>query len=322
MKMFNETLEMDIKKYVYSLPYWAKYIASKILSGEIISKEDIDYSYSYLLEELKLKKQTEKPEININYNIDNIGKYKPDLILTKLENVEGVNALAENQSIEFNPNLTIIYGANGSGKSGYIRLFKKVFYSKAPEDILQNIYIDSGHKDTNAKFTFHSDNADILLNYADRSNAEFEQFSVFDGKSVLSHLEKKNEFEFRPAGLNFFADYTNAIIQLEQKLNDEIKSKQTGNTAQDLSELFDGESEIKTIVQNLNAQTNMDYLNGYTPFSDEDKTKKKELLKKYDNLYLSLKGKEKKIKSFEKVKKLLNENKQKIEKLNQYFKNG
>lgn len=153
-----ETLETEVKKFADGLPYWAKFLAEKILSGDTISENDIDTSCSYLLEHLKLKEETEKPEIEIDYNAENAGNYKSDLLLTKLENVEGVNALTENQTIEFSPNLTIIYGANGSGKSGYVRLLKNVFYSKAPENILPNVHIDNGHKAIDAKFTFKSSN--------------------------------------------------------------------------------------------------------------------------------------------------------------------
>ena len=316
-----ETLETEVKKFADGLPYWAKFLAEKILSGNTISDNDIDTSYSYLLEQLKLKDKTENPEISINYNAENSGNYKPDLLLSKLENVEGVNALIENQTIDFSPNLTIVYGANGSGKSGYVRLLKKVFYSKSQEEILQNVHLENGHKPVNAKFTFKSKNIENSLEFADKDNAEFEQFAVFDGNSVLKHLENKNEFEFRPAGLSFFAEYTSAIIRVEEKLNTDIQTKQTGNTANDLSVLFDGNSEIKTLVQNLKAETNINDLKKYTPFSEEDKTQKEALQKQYDELLLASKGKEKEIKNLESVKSLLAQNKLAIEKLNQYFTN-
>ncbi|MCX2431111.1 AAA family ATPase [Pedobacter sp. GR22-10] len=314
-----ETLETEVKKFADGLPYWAKFLAEKILSGNAISDNDIDTSYSHLLEQLKLKDESEQPEISIDYNTENSGNYKTDLLLSRLENVEGVNALTENQTIEFCPNLTIIYGANGSGKSGYVRLLKKVFYSKAPEEILQNVHIENGNKPVNAKFTFKSNNAENSLEFADKDNAEFEQFAVFDGNSVLKHLENKNEFEFRPAGLSFFADYTNAIIGVEQKLNAEIQTKQLGNTANDLSALFDGNSEIKTLVQNLNAETKIEDLKKHTPFSDDDKGQKEAIQKQYDELLLASKGKEKEIKNLESIKSLLAQNKQAIEKLNQFF---
>ena len=315
-----KTLETEIKEFADGLPYWAKYLAEKILSGSAISDNDIDTSYSYLLEELSLTPVTKKPEIVINYNAGNPGSYKLDLLLSKLENIEGVNALTENQTIEFSPNLTIIYGANGSGKSGYVRLLKKAFYSKAPEEILPNIHIDSGHKPISAKLTFNSNSTDILLDYpVNENSAEFKQFSVFDGKSVLKHLAEKNEFEFRPAGLGFFADFTKAIISVEQRLNSDTTSKKAGYTANDLSDLFEGESEIKTLIENLSAATKIENLDKYTPFSEEDKTEKEKIQNQYDELLLASKGKEKEIKNLENIKKLLGENRRTIEGLNQYF---
>jgi hypothetical protein len=315
-----ETLETQVKGFADGLPYWAKYLAEKILSGGTISDDNIDTSYSYLLEELRLNPETKNPEIVITHNAGNSGDYKLDLLLSKLENIEGVNALSENQTIEFSPNLTIIYGANGSGKSGYVRLFKKAFYSKSPEEILPNIHIASGHKPINAKLTFSSNSTDISLDYpVNENSAEFEQFSVFDGESVLKHLTERNKFEFRPAGLSFFADYTDAIIRIEQKLNSDITAKKAGYTANDLTGLFDGESEIKALIENLSASTKIENLIKYTPFSEEDKIEKGKIQKQYDELLLASKGKEKEITHLENIKKQLGENKQKLEDLNQYF---
>lgn len=316
-----ETLEAEVSKFANELPYWAKCLAEKILSGFVISDKDIETSYLYLLEELKLKEETEKQEIVINYNIST-GDYKTDLLFTKLENLEGVNALLENQTIDFSANLTLIYGANGSGKSGYARLLKKAFYSKAPEDILHNIHIEHEQMPVDAKFTFKSNNKNILLSYSQKNNAEFRQFAVFDGKGLFKQLNEKNEFEFRPAGLSFFAEYTNAIIRVEQKLTSDITTKSSGNTADDLSALFDGESEIKNFVQNLNAQTDTTNLKKYTPFSNDDKAEKEKNQKQYDELLLASKGKDKELKDLKSIKEQLDKNKTSIENLNKYFEGG
>ncbi len=311
------TLDTEVKGFADGLSYWAKYLAEKILSGNAITDTEINTAYSYLLEELTLTPITTKPDIAINYNGGNSGNYKLDLFFSKLENVEGVNALTENQVIEFSPNLTIIYGANGSGKSSYVRLLKKVFYSKTPEEIVQNIHLASGHKPVSANFTFHSAGTDIPLNYpANSSNAEFEQYAVFDNGSVRKLLDHKNEFEFRPAGLSFFADFTEAIKRVEIKLNSEISSKQTPNN---FDVWFDGESEIKTLVQGLTAQTNISDLNKHTPFTEKDKADKAIIEKKYDELALVSKSKDKEILKLENIKKNLSDNKKTIEAINSYF---
>ena len=312
-----ETLDSEVKKYANGLSYWTKYLVEKILSGKAISDNDNDIAYSYLLEELALIPSTEKPEIDINYNANTLGSYKLDLLFTKLEGVEGVNALIEDQVIEFNPNATIIYGSNGSGKSGYVRLMKKVFYSKAPEEIIKNIYLENGHKPVSAKFTFKSGSSNIQFNYPENAaEAAFQQFAIFDDKSVLRHLDQRNEFEFRPAGLSFFADFTEAIKRVELKLDTEIAHKQSENN---FTYLFDGESEIKSAIQNLTAQTNITDLKKYLPYSKADKSERYEIEKKYDELLLASKNKDKEIITLENNKQHLISKKQQSENLNQYF---
>jgi len=314
------TLESEVKGFAEGLPYWAKFLAEKILTGKVISENDINTAYAYLLEELTINPLTDRPGITINYNVASASNYKIDLLFTKLENVEGVNALIENQIIEFCPTLTIIYGANGSGKSGYVRLLKKAFYSRAPEEIIPNIHLSTGHKPIKADFIFHSGESDIPLSYPTNSvNAEFEQYAVFDSGSAKIHLDNKNEFEFRPSGLRFFADYTEAIKRVEAKLNTEITIKRQGYTLNDLVSLFDGESVIKTLIQTLSAQTEINDLKKYTPFSEKDKKDKEEVDKKFDELLLAIRNKEKEILKLEGIKKLVGENKETIEIINSYF---
>src|SRR5581483_10068242 len=44
--------------------------------------------------------------------------------LVGLKHIQNVNALALNQEIEFHPRLTICFGENASGKTGYVRILK------------------------------------------------------------------------------------------------------------------------------------------------------------------------------------------------------
>lgn len=71
-----KTLETEVKEFASSLPYWAKYICSKILSNGRFFNSDIDTVYNYVADELKLIEKVEKPEIELNYNPNNSGDYK------------------------------------------------------------------------------------------------------------------------------------------------------------------------------------------------------------------------------------------------------
>lgn len=284
------SLNSEIEQFAESLPYWAKYLSSKLLSGTIISDTDIDVAYAYLLEDAYLKPITEKPTIVISC-VDELGEgFKKDLLLTSLHNLKGVNALVENQRIDFCPQVTIIYGVNGSGKTGYTRLLKKAFHSRSTEDILPNIHVSDGHSNVSAEINFTSGSKPYSLTYPEhKQQNEFRQFSIFDNKCVNVHLTNKNQFEFRPAGLDFFANLIEVFKKIESKITTEITDK---NAAKDYASLFDGESDIKNILNALSAKTKVDELKKLIPITEEEKGERSELEEQKAKLQTLKKDKE------------------------------
>ena len=314
-----KTLETEVKEFANGLPYWAKYLCSEILAGTIISDTEIDLSFSYLLQDLKLIEETEKPEISITYNPDASNDFKENLTFNVLKKVEGVNALAENQSIEFTPNLTLIYGINGAGKSGYIRLLKNIFYSKDKEEILENVNIDSGHKSISAELDFSAGDENIPLQYPENSgNGIFNQFAVFDREIGKRHLSNRNDFSFRPAGLLLFNEFNSALEKLQIKISSEIQTKPIYNAFAG-DDIFQGESEIKTVLSTLNNASKIEELKKHLPFTEEDKTNKTEIEKGFDDLKIALSQKEKSLKTLREIKAQLATRRTNLEAINSYF---
>ena len=314
-----QTLETEVKAFANAQPYWAKYLCSEILAGNEITDATIDITYSYLFEKLGLKEETEKNELSISYNPNASDDFKEILSFDSITNVEGVNALAENQTIELTPNLTIIYGANGAGKSGYVRLLKNVFYSKDKKDILPNINIDSGHKPIAATFNFSSEGTNIPLTYPDNSgNGIFNQFAVFDGDIGKKHLSVRNDFSFRPAGLQLFNEFNAALEKLNAKLKIDIQSKNIANPFAD-DDIFQGESEIKTLLLQLSHNSKLEGLKVHLPYNEEDKTRKTQIDRQYDDLKVGLAQKDKALKELQDIKAQIEVRKNNLETLNLWF---
>jgi hypothetical protein len=59
--------------------------------------------------------------------------------LLSITHHSGVNALAENQKISFSSGLTVVYGDNAAGKSGYTRILKSACKARGAEEILGNV---------------------------------------------------------------------------------------------------------------------------------------------------------------------------------------
>ncbi len=70
------------------------------------------------------------------------GSLESSVTLLSLRNLTGVNAIAPDQQIDFAPNgLTVIYGGNGAGKSGYSRVLRKACRARTTGGpILGNVF--------------------------------------------------------------------------------------------------------------------------------------------------------------------------------------
>ncbi|MCX2679621.1 AAA family ATPase [Galbibacter sp. EGI 63066] len=312
----SETLVSEIKHFANGLPYWGRFLAAKIFENEDIDDGVIDEAYELLLEELGIKESQGHDDITFENPDFTEGSYGTQVVFEKLENIEGVNALCEGQQVLFDDKFTLIFGANGAGKSGYVRLLKQVFHSRSRETIKPNIN-EENPKDVKASFTFKKDNIALPLSYpTDEINSVFEQFAVFDGDSAQKYLKEKNRFNFRPSGLNFFGKYNVAINKLEAKLKSHIEQKDTENN---LEALFEGESAIKAFVQTVSKNTTEEQIAQYTPFSDEDKQKQEQVEKEYDELSVKVNSSKKEIEALEKVKALIPPKINELTTLNTHF---
>ena len=131
----------------------------------------------------------------------------PPVSLTSIYHHRGVNALAEEQTLNFSPGLTVVYGDNGAGKSGYIRILKSACHARGREDILGNVVSGS------APFT-----PVVAIKYAvggeptprEWTNALDDELisrvSVFDTHGAAVYLTEKTNVKFRPFGLDLFPE--------------------------------------------------------------------------------------------------------------------
>jgi energy-coupling factor transporter ATP-binding protein EcfA2 len=148
--------------------------------------------------------------------------------LTSIMDVDGVNDLAPGQSLVFEQNgITIIYGNNGAGKSGYARILKRACRARHAGKIEPNVY---GHQLAPAKAS-----ATIAYNIGgtaqppenwkdgDHPHVTLSAVSVFDSDCASVHIKEKNEVAFRPFGLDVPDELANACQAVKDALTSEQK---------------------------------------------------------------------------------------------------
>ena len=156
---------------------WGKLLISKIVSTENeLPLGERQSVFDYFLEPLRKNKTL--PALTISKPT-----YTPtskQIELETLSDITGVNRLAKNQMITFSKNLTVIFGENGTGKTGYGRILKSLGFSyDINNKVLSNIYATTQPKA--AKITFKANGVNDTFNWdGTNRNSELENISVFN----------------------------------------------------------------------------------------------------------------------------------------------
>jgi hypothetical protein len=126
----------------------------------------------------------------------------PRTILYSISDIKNANRLAEGQTLRFAlDGITLIYGDNGSGKSGYCRIAKKLCRARVTDAILGNVFTKSTQARARAKVRFQVEGSDIQeVNWQDGQPAPdaTSRISVFDSRSAALYVDQENRIEFLP----------------------------------------------------------------------------------------------------------------------------
>jgi hypothetical protein len=98
---------------------------------------------------------------------------------------------------------------------------------------------------------------------------ELSGFYLFDGDSLTAHLTGSNPLSFTPAGLSLLtrlADLTDLVRERVRILTERHEEPHN------FQAFFDGDSQVKNQVANLDAQTNLDALGKLGKLTPEEKT--------------------------------------------------
>jgi hypothetical protein len=113
----------DILEWSQSRPMWQRDALRRlVLTGEL-SDEDISALTEICKSTYGLAEQQETDPLAKRHIPDKTEGPVP-VSLVSIFHHRGVNALAEDQTLKFAPRLTVVYGDNGAGKTGYIRILK------------------------------------------------------------------------------------------------------------------------------------------------------------------------------------------------------
>jgi ABC-type Mn2+/Zn2+ transport system ATPase subunit len=273
------TVLKTLREWAGTLPFWEQAALEQIMAGKDFVDADYKRLLRYLLEDKKLleKSDESRPELKLLQSDE--GKAAEEnrpVKLISISNLQNVNALALNQTLTFGDELTAIFGANGSGKSGYARVIGCAGFTRGDREVMPNAF-----KPTEPN---QIQSASIQLKIGDEVKkidykigeacSDLTSFYVFDSTSVVTHLTKSNKISFSPAGLSFFTRLSQVHDECSRRLSEQANALLKPHN---FNELFFGSSEIKTQIADLNDKTDLKALQQRSVLSSDDENRMREL---------------------------------------------
>lgn len=155
------------------------------------------------------------------------GGKQRSIVLKGIANVENVNRLVSQAGLAFCPKaLTVIYGRNGSGKSGFVRILRTACRTRvenpAKLKVLADVYGGSSASQS-ADIIIDTGSGDTAISWTGGMTAapELMPVAVFDTLSAQLYVDGGNQIRYLPFGLALPHRLNAICIKLKEKLDDE-----------------------------------------------------------------------------------------------------
>ena len=197
--------------------------------------------------------------------------------LISIKNPENICALYNQANLQFsNTGLIVIYGNNGSGKSSYSRILKKLCWSRDKNTDLKKNVFSGSNAQQKVEFVIEENgvNHNFIWNENASSHPSLNSVFVFDSNCGDIYVNNENPTEYKPTGIDVLEKLIGALNQISLNLDNDIRAYNTQkpilneNLRVTISGVWYQSIETKTKEQ----------VDKYIQFSDANKKRKKELI--------------------------------------------
>lgn len=260
----NTSLRKDSRdllvEWANKAPEWARYIVRNVIDNKApLDGESIATAYKLFLQENGLEERTLPDEpllIASNADTETI----VPLTITSLSDVTGVNALGTGNTIEPDPHLTILFGENGTGKTGYSRIFKALAESRTVDkEILGNIaHTQPEAMSATVKYRLGDSDEQRYIWRGEKGVLPFTRMSIFDSRAVKLHVDDNLDYTYTPAALALFDHVMDGMKAVQNTAKKNAGAPST--VLDDILSRFDKNTSVYQHIASLSAATDLAHL--------------------------------------------------------------
>ena len=215
------TLNEDLANWVASRPDWQKYAIARFCRNERLSAEAV----ATIADQL----------INGTYPIvagidaadvpGSTATGEP-VTLARIADVMGVNALLPDQTLSFGNGLTIVFGSNASGKSGYARLIREAVTARVKADRLLGDVFAESESTQSATIEYRIGTTSAARNLGDPQSLALSRIRFYDEYCGEAYVSKASEANYRPSALTILDQLSDACGAVATELATRLSANQ------------------------------------------------------------------------------------------------
>jgi energy-coupling factor transporter ATP-binding protein EcfA2 len=274
----------DILAWTESLPAWQRDACRRLLQKEE-GLEDADHSELYALLKKDFKIETETAVDAVPLSKEHLpAELAPGetVSLIALRDLENVNQIPKYHALAFaETGITVIYGGNGSGKSGYARVMKRACRARdQSEPIHPNAHDHTASsKIPTAKFDVKV--AGVVKEVAWSRDSTppnlLSTISVFDSRCARSYITEKQDVAYLPYGLDIVENLANKVLP---KLSEMLESEIAGINVDTLAfKHLLGKTKVGAVIENLSIISDAEAITSLGTLTEGDTNRMAELEK-------------------------------------------
>lgn len=252
------------------LPEWEADLVRRLLQDSTLGADQLKQIAKNALCAFGINEESDTKECSPPvYELDgqNAKTSAEPIKLCSIDTVENINAIHSEAKLPFgHSGITLIYGENGSGKSGYSRILKNACFAKHVEPtLLSNIYKPKTSKQS-ARISFLKNGArEEWIWNPGKNHADLAAINVFDTDCGKTLLDSNNRVTYKPRGADIF-DHVSQVIEsvketIQLKLRDSKKPTING---------LEDNTEVQAWVNRISDKTNSSDVKNSLTWSEQD----------------------------------------------------
>lgn len=210
-------IQKEIVDWLKTLKGWQTELAFRILTQEEITDVDISDFISMIKNNVQF---TNKEFPNFVTAVDGGNQVR----LKSIESISNIESLAPRNPLKFEDlkNLIVIYGSNGSGKSGYTKIIKKASGKPRASELKANVFKNNNlPSKCTIRYLFNDVEHSQDWEIHNAAIKDLSQIDVFDTKTGEGYLKEANVVAHIPVCVALFEALSHYYNTISQKLDHE-----------------------------------------------------------------------------------------------------